>query len=180
VCALLMLTGARAIAGDAVPIPARTGVELAAAAARAWADDASLVYVENDDDLAAGGMAPRWGYLFRSQSRSSCRVYSIEGRSPEGGSIEVAEDLALRLTAPPLPGTWIDSPAALAAAEAEMGGKLHAAQASLSTMALVRSALRDDRPDATYWLCVYGASGAPSFFVLVDALSGKVARTWRG
>ncbi|MFN8548055.1 MAG: hypothetical protein U0527_08855 [Candidatus Eisenbacteria bacterium] len=144
------------------------------------AEDASLAHVENDEDLAAGGVSPRWGYLFRSVSRASCRVYSVEGRSLDGGSIEVAEDLALRLTAPPLPAAWIDSPAALEAAEAELGEQLREAGTSLATMALVRSALRDDRPDATYWLCVYGASGAPSFFVLVDAVSGKVARTWRG
>lgn len=177
VCCLMgLLALATCARAESTPVAARDGVALAAAAARAWAEDASLVYVENDDAIGASGASPRWGYLYSSPTRAICRVYSIEN-----GSIEVAEDLALRFSAPALPESWIDSPAALAAAEREEGAKFRAEQGgSLSTMALIRSAFREDRPDATYWLVVYEASGAPSLFVLVDAASGNVARSWRG
>ncbi len=177
VCCLLgMLASAPIVMAEPMPLAARAGVDLATAAARSWAEDASLVYVENDEEVGADGVAPRWGYLYRSPSRAACRVYSIEG-----GAIEIAEDLALRFTAPALPESWVDSPAALAEAEQKEGAKFRAEQGGkLQTMALIRSAFREDRPDATYWLIVYEASGAPSLFMLVDASSGEFARSWRG
>ena len=47
-------------------------------------------------------------------------------------------------------------------------------------MLLMRGAFRDDDPDATNWTLVYAAVSGPSLFVVVDAVDGKVRRTWRG
>ena len=49
-----------------------------------------------------------------------------------------------------------------------------------ATLLLVRNALADDRPTAATWLVVYTAPDAPSLFVVVDAATGDVLKTWRG
>ena len=51
-------------AGDHPPFSARSGLDLARDAARRWAPDARLVYLENDEPVAEDGTAVRWGYLF--------------------------------------------------------------------------------------------------------------------
>jgi hypothetical protein len=44
----------------------------------------------------------------------------------------------------------------------------------------VRGILHVDTPDAVTWAVVYEADGLPGLWVVVDAASGKVVRTWRG
>jgi len=165
-----------ALARDVLPVSARTGVELARGAARTWSEDAQLVYVENDEPLAPGGTAPRWGYLFYSRSLDASRVYSVrEDR------IVAAENLDIQFEAPPLSDPWIDSGAALSAAGDEATrafGK--GVSSTLTNMLLIRGALQAEDPDETTWMLVYAAPSAPSLFVVVDATSGKVRRTWRG
>ena len=164
-----------AMAGEPAPSPAREGLAVAASAARAWASDAVLVYVENDDVLDASGRSPRWGYLFHSPSRERARVWSVRD-----GRIALAEDLDLRFDAPPVPAGWLDSDAALAAAEKGGGGafrKEHGGR--LETMLLMRGAVSERGADVTTWTFVYRAPGAPSLFVVVNAADGKVQRTWR-
>ena len=171
----VVLTSVTASA-DAPGIPARAGLALAEAAATAWAPDAELVYLENDEPLDASGRAARWGYLFRSATLGRARVWSVrEGR------IVTAENLELRFDAPPLPSGWLDSDAVLAAAEQK------AAQAArregrgrLLTMLLMRGAESGSDRDATTWTFIYGASGGAAFHVVVDAATGQVKRTWRG
>jgi dipeptidyl aminopeptidase/acylaminoacyl peptidase len=158
------------------PYQAHAGLDLASAAARVWSADAELVYVENDETLADDGSAPRWGYLFYSSVLKKCRAYSIRG-----GAILVAEDLDMKFEAPSVNAGWIDSGAALAAAD-QAGGRSfrESGHASVSTMLLSRGAVSADDPDETTWTVIYSSPNAPSLFVLIDAAGGKVRRTWRG
>lgn len=174
---LLMALGvAPAVAAERVPFAARAGLDLAEDAARSWASDAALVYLENDEPLDGAGAAGRWGYLFYSPTLEKSRVYSLRQ-----GKIVVAEYLEMRFEAPPLASDWIDSDAALAAAERGGGREFREKHAGrLGTMLLMRGAFADDDPDQTTWTLIYTAPDGPSLFIVVDASEGKVRRTWRG
>jgi len=75
--ALLYVAGP-VVAKTATPVAARSGLELASAAAQSWSGDAVLVYVENDEAIdAAAGTSPRWSYLFYSASHDRARVWSV-------------------------------------------------------------------------------------------------------
>ena len=157
--------------------PARSGLALASAAAAAWSADAVLVYVENDEALDDAGASPRWSYLFYSAAQDRARVWSVRG-----DRIVVAENLDMRFDAPPVAAGWIDSGAAIAAAERGAGAEFRNTQhgAHLETMLLMRGAFSEGDPDATTWTMVYRAPGVPALFVVVSATDGKVQRTWRG
>lgn len=171
-----VLLAAPAVAKPSPPIAARTGLELARAAATAWAADAELVYVENDEDVNAEGAAARWGYLFVSPATGRARAWSVRD-----GRIAAAENVEMAFEAPPLPDGWIDSAEALAAADREAGRAFRkGAQGRLGTMLLMRGAFDEKDPDRATWTLVYTAPGAPSLWVVVDAAEGKVRRTWRG
>jgi hypothetical protein len=163
-------------AGERPPFAARAGLDLAAAAARAWATDAYLVYVENDEDLDASGAAERWGYLYFSPTLDQSRGYSVRD-----GKIVAAENLAMKFEAPPLDAGWIDSDAALAIAEEKAGREFRSEHGgALATMLLVRGAFHGGDPDQTTWTLIYTAPAAPPLFVVIDAAEGRVRRTWRG
>jgi hypothetical protein len=77
--------------------------------------------------------------------------------------------------------TWIDSGAALAAAEKKAGAKYCIDNnGRLATMLLIRGAFHEQTPNATTWAVVYTSPHAPALFVVVDALKGDVVRMWRG
>ena len=175
--ATLALVCAGGPAAAAPAAPARAGLELASAAAQAWSADAELVYVENDEVLDEGGASARWGYLFYSASQDRARVWSVRG-----GKVAYAENLDMRFDAPPVAAGWLDSGAALAAAERGGGAEFRKSHhgGRLETMLLMRGALSEGDPDATTWTFVYRATGEPSLFVVVSAADGKVQRTWRG
>lgn len=173
---LVLLSGDHADARERPAFAARSGVELAAASAQRWAADAQLVYVENDEALDPQGGAPRWGYLFHSQSLERSRAYSVRD-----GRVLVAEDLEMRFEAAPLQSPWIDSSEAIAIAEQGAGANFREKhKGTATTMLLMRGAFQDDDPDPATWTVIYTAPGAPALFVMVDALAGKVRRTWRG
>jgi hypothetical protein len=179
VAAALSLAALRiGVAGarDHTPFAARAGVDGSAAAAQIWAPDAFLVYVENDEDVDDHGAAPRWGYLYYSPSLQKSRVYSLRD-----GAIVVAEDPEMKFEAPPLAAEWVDSGAALTAAD-ERGGRAFCREhhGRLSQMLLSRGMFETDDPDATTWTVIYTSPHAASLFVLVDAAHGTVRRTWRG
>ena len=161
---------------DPDPVPAKAGLAAARAAALAWAQDAVLVYIENDEDLAAGGGSPRWSYLFRSGAKKRARGYSVRD-----GEIVASSYLPFAFDSPPNQEGWIDSGAAERAAD-EKGGReyrdLHGG--APATMLLMRGAFYDKDPDLTTWTVIYRAPGAPSLFVLVDAATGKAKRSWVG
>jgi len=172
----LGLAAAPAGAGPKPPFEARAGLDLAAAAARSWAPDAYLVYLENDEDLNAAGAAERWGYLFFSPSLDRSRGYSVRD-----GKIAAAEDLPMKFEAPPVSAGWIDSGAALALAEQKAGLDFRREHGgALATMLLMRGAFHGGDPDETTWTLIYHSPDAPSLFVVIDAAAGKVRRTWRG
>jgi hypothetical protein len=172
----LALAPAFGHARDPVPFTAHEGLALAVDAAQNWAADARLIYLENDEPVGEGGAAPRWGYLFFSRTRNAARGYSVRD-----GRIAAAADLGFDLQAPPLPAGWVDSAQALAAAEEKEGARYRAEHGGqLATMLLLRGAFRPDDPDRTTWALVYTSQGAPTLFVVVDAGTGKVVRTWQG
>jgi hypothetical protein len=150
-------------------------LDLARDAAFAWAPDAHLAYLENDESLSEAGTTVRWGYLFYAPSRDAARAYSIEG-----GRIVQAIDVTVRFDAPPIQDSWIDSAAALAAAQQELRGSLASYAGPPSTMLLMRGAFDEKEPDRTCWMVCFRAEGAPSLFVVVDAATGSVVRNWRG
>ena len=174
--AALLLLALPAHAADGPPFPARDGLTLATAAAESWSADAVLVYLENDEALGADGTSPRWGYLFYSPSLDQSRAWSVRV-----GRIATAENLDMRFDAPPVAADWLDSGAALAAAEQGGGEAFRKSSGGrLVTMLLMRGAFSEADPDTTTWTFVYSAPGAPSLFVVVDAADGRVQRTWRG
>jgi hypothetical protein len=161
---------------DGTPFPARGGLDLAGAAARAWEADAFLVYVENDEAVGPGGRSVRWGYLFYSPARDEARAYSVQD-----GKIVVAVDLDFQFEAPPVPASWIDSDVALAAADGKAGREYRDTFGGTpATILLMRGAFHDKEPDMTTWTIIYTSPRAPSLFVMVDARTGKVKRTWSG
>jgi hypothetical protein len=171
-----MTAALRADAGDPPPFPARTGLVVATAAAQSWAADAHLIYVENDANVDSTGASERWGYLFFSASKDQARAYSVRD-----GKILTAENLEMKFEAPPLTDAWLDSGEALSIAEKEAGLEFRTEQGGeLYTMLLVRGVFQDGDPDLTTWAVVYRSSTGPSLFVVVDAASGRVRRTWRG
>ncbi len=157
-------------------IAARAGLDLARAAAAAWAADAELVYVENDDAINPDGGAARWSFLFVSPETGRARAWSVRD-----DRLAAAQNVELALEAMPRPDGWIDSGAALAAADREAGRAFRkGSQGSLSTMLLMRGAFDEADPDRSTWTLIYTSPGAPSLWVVVDAAEGKVRRTWRG
>jgi hypothetical protein len=174
VVVLLGIESARA--GEPEPFTAGTGLALAASAASAWAADAELIYVENDEPVAGGGEAARWGYLYFSKMRGKARAYSIRE-----GKIRTATDLPFDFEAPPLPAAWIDSAQALRAADADQGAEFREKNGgSVRAMFLVRGILHTDEPDAATWAVVYDSPTTPGLWVVVNAATGKVVKTWRG
>ena len=176
VAALSIVLASTTFAGGKTPYQARNGLDVANAAAKAWSDDAILVYIENDETIGADGTSVRWGYLYYSPRTEIARVYSVRDNK-----ILVAENLDMLFDAPPISNEWIDSGRALAVAEAVAGRSyrdLH--RGKLSTMLLMRGAFHSGDPDQTTWTLIYTAPGEPSLFVVVDAHEGKVSRTWRG
>jgi len=174
---LITVAGPRAAgAGQARPFDARDGEDLAREAAAAWADDARLVWIESDEAVDGTGSAPRWGYLFYSDERDAGRVYSVRN-----GRIVLAAEPAFDFPAPPLADGWIDSARALAAAEADGGLRYRTDhQGHVRSMLLVRGLLDPEKPDATTWAVVYDSASASGLWIVIDAHTGKVVKTWRG
>jgi len=178
ILAVLVLLGVTRVAAadDAVPFAARSGVATARAAALSWSPDAALVWVENDETPGPLGVAGRWSYLYYSATTDQARVYSVRD-----GKILAAENLDMKFDAPPVADDWIDSGSALTAAEAAQGATTKKApRGALRAMVLARGTMDAAEPDRTTWTLVYSTPGAPSVFVVVDAASAKVLRTWRG
>jgi len=163
-------------AGESAPFTARAGLDAARDAARSWAADARLVYLENDEDVSVDGTAIRWGYLFYSEDKGKSRGYSVRD-----GKILEASDLGFDFEAPPIPDEWVDSGPVLNAAEKKAGLKFREEHGGrLTAMLLIRGALHEKKPDTTTWAVVYTSETEPALVVVVDAAKGKVIKTWRG
>ena len=172
----VLLAATAAFADEAPPVSARQGLDQAFDAAHTWAEDAYLIYLENDETVGASGQALRWGYLFHSPARGISRGYSIEN-----GTIRVASDLGFEFPSPPLPRQWVDSAEAFAEAEKECGHDYcKKTGGSVASMFLVGGLLHPKNPEAATWAIFYESKGEPGLWVVVDAESGKVVRRWRG
>jgi len=69
---------ARAMARPSVRYQRASDLMLAAAAtARAWSPEASLVYIENADSLALDGSAKRWTFIYASPERAETRAFTL-------------------------------------------------------------------------------------------------------
>jgi hypothetical protein len=173
---LALLLGHPALAGDPVPFTAQQGMDLAVDAARVWASDAELVYLENDEPVGPDGAAERWGYLFYSPAKDQSRGYSLRD-----GKVLEAANLEFDFKAAPLTGAWLDSADILAVAQKEAGLEYCAAhQGRLSSMFLIRGAFHEKNPDRSTWTVVYSSAAEPSLLVVVDAEKGEVVRKWKG
>ena len=171
-----VLASGISLAGDEPAVTAGRVHTLAAEAAAAWADDARLIYLENDEAVGLSGTASRWGYLYYSPSRDIARSYSVEG-----AKVRQAVNLDFDFPAPPLAPEWIDSDRAFTAAEDAGGRKYREKNAGrLRSMLLMRRAFHEKKPDRTTWTLIYDSSSAPSYWIVIDAESGDVVRTWKG
>lgn len=174
--ALSSWAGPATLHAEEAPFTAKLGLDQAFDAARTWAQDSFLIYLENDEPLGERGDATRWGYLFHSPMRGTSRGYSLQG-----GEIREAKDLGFEFDPPPLPGEWVDSEAALRAAEDKAGREYREKTGGVvSSMFLVGGLLHPKDPEAATWAVFYTAPNEPSLWVVVDAASGDVVRTWRG
>ena len=147
---------------------ARECLEVAAAAADAWADDARLVWVENDAAVDAAGRAAAWGFLYYSPAHGAMRSWSVRG-----GVITTAEDHAITAPAPALV-EWVDSSAV--AARVLDRGQQSCTACSLESLLLVHGVFA---PGPT-WVGVFGGNGGPRHYIVCDATSGEIVRDWRG
>lgn len=165
----VMLAAGAARAEDAAA--ARAGLGMAGAAADAWADDARLVWIENDTALDAEGRAAQWGYLYYSREKHAMRSWSVrEAR------IVAAVDHTVSAEAPALDADWQDSNAIAPRAWDEGGREFCATGGTLVSLVLVRGVFA---PEAA-WCAVFDRGQGPSLYVLLDAKSGDVKKRWRG
>jgi len=138
-------------------------------AADAWADDARLVWVENDAPVDATGRAEAWGYLFYSPLQHAMRSYSVRD-----GALTTAKDQAVSVAAPGL-DAWLDSDAVMDAALRRANSDL-GPEHRLENLLLVRGVFAREAA----WVAVFVLAEGPRLFVVCDAQSGDVLRAWRG
>lgn len=150
---------------------ARDGLALAASAADAWADDARLVWVENDALIDAFGQAESWGYLYYSPGKHAMRSWSVHG-----AEIIEAVDQALVAEAPGLDANWKDSAEIAAAAVLKAAEELGVTSPVFDSLVLVRGVFAP----GTAWVAVFSNGGGPRLFLLFEARSGDLQRKWRG
>lgn len=156
-------------AAAAEPVTARVGMDLAASAADAWADDARLVWVENDAPIDSTGRADSWGYLYYSREKHAMRSWSVRD-----ARIVAAVDHAVSAEAPALGADWKDSAEIAARALGERGDAAVAAR--LEGLILVQGVFAP----GTAWVAVFDDGPGPRLHLLLDAASGEVLKRWRG
>ena len=168
----LLVCVSLAWAARAVAAPtstARAGLALVEQAADAWADDARLVWLENDAPLDAEGRAAAWGFLFWSPARGAMRSWSVRD-----GRLAIAEDHSVTAPAPAVEA-WIDSDAIVQRVQSRALESC-ASGCSLETLLLVHGVF----DKGTAWVAVFSTPEGPSLYVVCDAASGRVLRDWRG
>lgn len=157
-------------AGDTA-VGARAGLDLAATAADAWADDARLVWVENDAPIDANGRAVAWGYLYYSDEKHAMRSWSVRD-----GRITTAQDHTVSAEAPALGLGWSDSERAAAQAWDGGGREFCGGTGRLESLVLVYGIFA---PRST-WVAVFAAGAGPRLHIVLDADDGDVVKRWRG
>jgi hypothetical protein len=148
---------------------ARDGLVLATAAADAWADDARLVWVENDAVVDSTGAAAAWGYLYYSPELHALRSWSVRG-----GRIVTALDHAVSAAAPGVDAAWLDSGRAAAAAWG--ASDLGPGDGRLASLLLARGVFAA----GSTWVGVFESGPGPRLFVVLDACTLDLRKRWRG
>jgi hypothetical protein len=148
---------------------ARGCLDVALRAADAWADDAQLVWVENDAPVDAEGRADAWGFLFFSPEQGAMRSYSVRE-----GILALADDHAVTAPAPALE-TWVDS-GDIARRAWERADEKCESGCALETLLVVRGVFSHE----TTWVAVFQPASGPRLFVVMNAADGKLIRDWRG
>ena len=141
---------------------ARDGVDAARPLARAWQNDAELVWVEAADSLFADGTAAAWSYAYFSPHARASRLVTVRA---SGAS---SRDLAFALDAPALEDGWIDLTQALAA------GAKEARFSKAKGSGALRAAFACNGPIAarTTWTLGFGNAGTGEREWIADALRG--------
>lgn len=150
---------------------ARDALVLATAAADAWADDARLVWIENDAPVSDDGRAASWGYLYYSPEKHAMRSYAVGSER-----IELAQDHVVSAEAPGVEAEWMDSGEAARRAWEQGGGDFCGEEGALDKLLLVRGVFAS----GTAWIGIYRRGDGPRLYVVVDATSGDLLRRWRG
>jgi len=158
-----------ATTAHAEPTTARAAMPMAVAAADAWADDARLVWVENDAPVDSAGRADAWGYLYYSREKHAMRSWSVRD-----ARIVAAVDHTVSAEAPALDSSWQDSQSIAARAWRERGDA--GPVSTLHSLVLVRGVFA---PGAA-WVAVFDEGPGPRLHVLLDAASGDLLKRWRG
>ena len=164
------LTVANVDAEDAA-VGARAGMDLAGTAADAWADDARLVWLENDSEIDANGQAAAWGYLYYSAEKHAMRSWSVRD-----GRITTGQDHTVSAEAPALQLDWSDSDRAAARAWDGGGREFCGETGRLESLVLVHGLFA---PRST-WVAVFAAGEGPRLHIVMDADDGDVVKRWRG
>jgi hypothetical protein len=149
---------------------ARACLEVAEFAADEWADDARLVWVENDAPVDTQGRSHAWGYLYYSPQRGAMRSYSIRE-----GLLERYEAHATVAEFPGLHSAWSDSDEAVREAW-KQGEENCNGGCELETLLLVRGVFES----GSAWVAVFSNEGGPRLHVVLDAVTLELLRLWRG
>jgi hypothetical protein len=171
-CLWLVLSAALPVRSDeASSRTARDGLPMAQAAADAWADDARLVWIENDAELDSEGRAAAWGYLYFSPEKRALRSYSVRA-----GKLTVAQDHVVSTEAPGVDLGWKDSAEAAHAAWKHGGRDFASGNGTLESLLLVRGVFAQE----SAWVAIFSAERQPRLYLVLDALKGDVLKRWRG
>lgn len=134
----------------------------ASATARAWSNDASLVYVENADSLAVDGSSRSWTFVFAAPERGESRAFTF-GDSGRVTSLA----LPFAFDPPAIEDGWIE-PTALLPGFAWAEGPARSAVAGAHVCVLSHGLLPGRAGQATTWYV--GRVRGPG--AVLDALRG--------
>ena len=175
--AAALVVGGCASAGERVPaerlrITARDAAREANTVARAWSPDAVLRYIEGEGVTVDGYVEPRrgaWRLVYEAPGRAEQLVVTATPTALDEATRPPQTPAGYVLGDAALPATWVDSPAAAAAARAADG----AADLLGRRDAAVSMLLVPTRPPQ--WV-IRAAAGTETGQWQVDAATGAVLR----
>jgi hypothetical protein len=169
-----------AVTGDVNPplayyTAARKNLDVANAAAVGWSADAQLVGVQSgNSNVHELGLSSDWTYTYRSPGSNTAHFFQIQEEVIIGeGPVGVFTLRSIQ----ELPESWVDSPQATEAADAESGGFREQHQLPYVGAFLSRD-IDFNNPTRPVWEFQYfdGAS-QDNLTVLIDATTGLVVGT---
>lgn len=164
---------ARAASVSLIPRPpgiglrARDGLDAAKALARGWSQDASLVYVESEDEVFEDGTARAWNYLYWSPRERSTRGWIVR---KDGTSSAI--EFAFPFDPPPLEDGWQDGMKTVQQGSKDPAFARARAAGPLRTMVVTNGLWTDRGPARTAWVLGFGQRGPGDREWICDALRG--------